>query len=46
LEPLISQKVKKVAEYLDAFRKHELTESHLNKVLQTQELVRELTLNA
>jgi hypothetical protein len=46
LEPLISQKVNKVVEYLDGFRKHELTEVHLNKVLQTQELVQELTLNA
>tara|TARA_R100001082_G_scaffold110403_2_gene90267 strand:+ start:408 stop:1217 length:810 start_codon:yes stop_codon:yes gene_type:complete len=42
LEPLISQKVENVVEYLEGFRKREFTETDLNKVLKTQELVQEL----
>jgi hypothetical protein len=42
LEPLISQKVGDVMEYLEGFRKREFTEVDLNKVLKTQELVQEL----
>jgi hypothetical protein len=43
LEPLISQKVNEVMEYLEGFRRREFTEADLNKVLKTQELVQELT---
>jgi len=42
LEPLISQKTSKVINYLEEFRKRDFTEADLNKVLKTQELVREL----
>jgi len=45
LEPFISQKVNGVVKYLDDFRKHEFTESDLNKILKTQELVQELATN-
>jgi len=43
LEPLISQKVTGVVEYLENFRKRESTDGDLGKILKTQELVRELT---
>ena len=43
LEPLISQKVENVVEYLEGFRKREFTETDINKVLKTQELVQEIT---
>jgi len=43
LEPLISQKVDGVVKYLDDFRKHELTEGDLSKILKTQELAQELS---
>jgi len=42
LEPLISQKVQGVTEYLEGFRKRELTDEDISKVLKTQELVQEL----
>jgi hypothetical protein len=44
-EPLISQKLTEVSEYLEEFRKREFTDGDLNKVLKTQELVQELTQN-
>ena len=45
VEPLISQKLNEVSEYLEEFRKREFTDNDLNKVLKTQELVQELTQN-
>ena len=45
VEPLISQKLNEVSEYLEEFRKREFTDADLNKVLKTQELVQELTQN-
>ena len=42
-ETLIVQKLERVNEYLEEFRKREFTETDLNKVLQTQELVKELS---
>ena len=45
LEPLISQKVSEVIDYLEGFRKREFTSADLNKVLKTQELVQELAAN-
>jgi hypothetical protein len=45
VEPLISQKLTEVSEYLEEFRKREFTDNDLNKVLKTQELVQELTQN-
>jgi hypothetical protein len=45
LEPLISQRVGEVTEYLEGFRKREFTDADLNKVLKTQELVQELATN-
>lgn len=44
-EPLVTQKLEGVAEYLEEFRKREFTEGDLNKVLKTQELVQELRAN-
>jgi len=44
-ETLIIQKLDGVAEYLEEFRKREFTDTDLNKVLKTQELVQELTTN-
>ena len=41
-EHLITAKVSEVVEYLEGFRKREFTETDLNKVLKTQELVNEL----
>jgi len=43
LEPLISQKVQGVVEYLEGFRKREFTDEDVSKVLKTQELVQELS---
>ena len=45
VEPLISQKLTEVSEYLEEFRKREFTDNDLNKILKTQELVQELTQN-
>ncbi len=42
-EPLISQKLNEVSEYLEEFRKRDFTDGDLNKILKTQELVQELT---
>ena len=44
-EQLISQKAAAVMSYLEEFRKREFSEKDLNKVLKTQELVRELSAN-
>tara|TARA_R100000008_G_scaffold395_1_gene372 strand:- start:1351 stop:2163 length:813 start_codon:yes stop_codon:yes gene_type:complete len=44
-EVLISEKLGKVSEYLDEFRKREFTDEDLNKVLKAQELVQELSAN-
>jgi len=44
-EPLISTKLSEVKEYLESFRKREFTDIDLNKVLKTQELIRELSAN-
>ena len=44
-EPLISQKLSEVSEYLEEFRKREFADKDLNKILKTQELVQELTQN-
>tara|TARA_Y100000310_G_scaffold345722_1_gene468816 strand:+ start:2262 stop:3080 length:819 start_codon:yes stop_codon:yes gene_type:complete len=44
-EQLISQRAVAVIEYLEEFRKREFKENDLNKVLKTQELVRELATN-
>jgi len=40
--PLISDKIEGVAAYLEEFRKRDFTEQDLNKILKTQELVKEL----
>jgi len=40
-----SAKITEVVDYLEGFRKRDFIDSDLNKVLQTQELVRELRLN-
>jgi hypothetical protein len=45
LEPLISQKTNEVVEYLEEFRRREFSDADLNKILKTQELVRELGTN-
>jgi len=45
VEPLISQKANEVLDYLESFRKREFTETDLNKVLKTQELVQELAIH-
>jgi len=45
VEPLISQKLNEVSEYLEEFRKREFADNDLNKILKTQELVEELTQN-
>ena len=44
-ETLNTQKLTAVSEYLEEFRRREFTDSDLNKVLKTQELVQELTQN-
>ena len=44
-ETLISQKLEGVSNYLEEFRKREFTDTDLNKVLETQELVKELAAN-
>jgi hypothetical protein len=44
-ETLISQKLEGINNYLEEFRKREFTDTDLNKVLQTQELVKELSAN-
>ena len=41
-ELMVAQKLEGVAEYLEEFRKREFTDHDLNKVLKTQELVKEL----
>jgi len=41
-EPLIEEKLKGVADYLNEFKKREFTDADLSKVLVTQELVQEL----
>jgi len=45
LEPLIEQKVSGVADYLEDFRKREFAQQDLDKILKTQELIRELSVN-
>ncbi len=45
VEPLIVQKLEGVEAYLEEFRKRQFTDTDLNKVLKTQELVQELTVN-
>ena len=45
LEPMLSEKVANVVEYLEGFRKREFTENDLNKILKTQQLVEELANN-
>jgi hypothetical protein len=44
-EALVSQKLAGVTEYLEEFRKREFTDTDLNKILKTQQLVRELAAN-
>ena len=44
-EALISQKLEGISNYLEEFRKREFTDTDLNKVLKTQELVKELSAN-
>tara|TARA_R110000824_G_scaffold41043_1_gene122485 strand:- start:134 stop:952 length:819 start_codon:yes stop_codon:yes gene_type:complete len=44
-EGLVIQKLEAVAVYLEEFRKRDFTETDLNKVLKTQELVQELATN-
>jgi hypothetical protein len=44
-EDLISEKVGGVLDYLEEFRKREFGDEDLNKILKTQELVRELQTN-
>jgi hypothetical protein len=44
-EALISQKLEGINNYLEEFRKREFTDIDLNKVLKTQELVKELSAN-
>tara|TARA_R110002020_G_scaffold317776_1_gene533454 strand:+ start:331 stop:1143 length:813 start_codon:yes stop_codon:yes gene_type:complete len=41
-EIMVTQKLEGVREYLEEFRKREFTDADLNKVLKTQELVKEL----
>ena len=45
VEPLISQKLNEVSEYLEEFRKREFTDNDLNKILKTQELAQEIVDN-
>ncbi len=42
-ETLIVQKLNNVNEYLEEFRKRDFTDRDLNKILKTQELVKELS---
>tara|TARA_R110002012_G_scaffold315544_1_gene529460 strand:+ start:146 stop:958 length:813 start_codon:yes stop_codon:yes gene_type:complete len=44
-ETLMVQKLTEVGEYLEGFRKRDFADTDLNKVLKTQELVRELSVN-
>ena len=44
-ESLVAEKVSGVLEYLEEFRKRDFSDEDLNKVLKTQELVRELETN-
>ncbi len=44
-EPLITQRLEEITEYLEGFRKREFSDIDLNKILKTQELVEELTAN-
>jgi hypothetical protein len=44
-EPLMVQKLAEVSEYLNGFRKRNFADGDLNKILKTQELVRELSTN-
>jgi len=44
-EALISQKLEGINDYLEEFRKREFTDTDLNKVLKTQELMKELSAN-
>ena len=44
-EALITQKLKGLSGYLEEFRKRDFTDTDLNKILKTQEVVRELTSN-
>jgi len=44
-ETLIGTKLSEIREYLEGFRKREFTDTDLNKILMTQELVRELSTN-
>lgn len=44
-ETLISQKLEGISNYLEEFRKREFTDTDLNKVLKTQELVKEISAN-
>jgi hypothetical protein len=44
-ETLIVQKLQGVGTYLEEFRKREFTDTDLNKILKTQELVQELATN-
>ena len=41
-QPLFSAKLKEIREYLEGFRKREFTGNDLNRVLKTQQLVKEL----
>mgnify|MGYP003150833890 CR=1 FL=1 len=43
LEPLIGERINGVVDYLEGFRRRDFIDADLNKVLQTQELVQELT---
>jgi hypothetical protein len=42
-EPLFDIKLKEIREYLDGFRKREFSGTDLNRVLKTQQLVKELS---
>jgi len=42
IEPVITEKINEVSNYLEEFRKRDFTDIDLKKVLKTQELVREL----
>ena len=44
-EALMVDKLQGITEYLEEFRKREFTDIDLNKILKTQELVQELTVN-
>jgi hypothetical protein len=44
-ETLIGNRLTEIKEYLEGFRKREFTDTDLNKILKTQELVRELSAN-